>query len=266
MVAPGAPPRTGARALNEAVIYGVLVVAGVLAGFLNTVAGGGSLLTVPALMLLGMPAPIANGTNRLAVVSQSLAGAVAFRRAGKLPTEGVVATAAPSLLGAILGATLASIAPEWLLKPVLLGTMSLMALVVLFKPDLTRGSADEPPARLRERPLAVLGLFFAGVYGGFAQAGVGLVLLAVLAGMLRYDVARANGLKLAVVLVYGVVVLGIFVVAGQVDWIPAIVLAASTVVGSQLGVRFALKADPRWIRGLLFVAVVAVSAGAMLRR
>lgn len=266
MVAQRSPRGARGGALNDPLVtYALLVVAGVAAGFINTIAGGGSLLTVPALMLLGMPASVANGTNRLAVVSQSLSGAIAFRRAGKLPSGDVLKIAAPTVLGAVAGASAAALSPEWLLKPVLLGTMVVMAVVVLVKPDLTRASEDEAVASFRERPGALVGLVLAGAYGGFVQAGVGIVLLGVLAGLLRYDVARANALKLVVVLLYGVVVLGIFVLADQVEWIPAAVLAASTVVGSQIGVRFAIEADPKWIRALLFVAVVASSVGAWLK-
>lgn len=263
------PSDRARRALSDPIapygVYALIVLAGVVAGFVNTVAGGGSLLTVPALMLLGMPVSIANGTNRLSVVTQAASGAIAFRRAGKLPTEHVGRIAAPTVIGAALGATIAALAPEQWLKPVLLGTMATMALVVLIKPDLASATEGEVVSRFRDKPSALAGLFFAGLYGGFAQAGVGIVMLAVLAGLMRFDIARANALKLVVVLAYGVVVLGIFVWAGQVDWIPAVVLAAATVVGSQLGVRFAIKAKPAWIRGLLFVTVIASCVAAYLK-
>ncbi|MGE0786081.1 MAG: sulfite exporter TauE/SafE family protein [Sandaracinaceae bacterium] len=269
MVAARRRDRDGGRALSELALYALLALGGVGAGFVNTVAGGGSLLTVPVLILLGMPATVANGTNRLAVVTQTLSGVVAFKRAGKLHTAAIPSVAIPTTIGAALGAVGAAYAPEWLLKPVLLGTMAGVALLVLLKPDFLKGPKDgedvPPPLSLRERPAAWLGLLFAGTYGGFAQAGVGFVLLYVLGAMLRYDAARANALKLTIVLVYGVVVLGIFVAAGQVEWIPAAILATSTVLGSQLGVRFALRADGRWIRGLVFVATVASCVGAYFK-
>lgn len=246
-------------------LYAALVGAGVAAGFINTMAGGGSLLTLPVLMLLGLPANVANGTNRLSVVSQSVSGTLAFHRAGKLHTEAALPVAAPTIAGALVGAFAAAWAPPAILEPVLLGTLVLMALVMLVRPKLVLASPDEEPRRAWKSPASLLGLFGAGVYGGFVQAGVGFVLLAVLGGLLRYDAVRANALKLVCVLLFGLAALGVFVAHGQVEWIPATVLAVGTVVGSQLGVRFAIRADPRALRAFIFVCVVASCIGAYLK-
>lgn len=124
---------------------------------------------------------------------------------------------------------------------------------------------DEEPGRPWKDPRALLGLFGAGLYGGFVQAGVGFVLLAVLGGVLRYDAVRANALKLVCTLLFGTVALGIFVYAGQVVWVPAVVLAVGTVIGSQLGVRFAVKANPKVIRAIIFVCVVATCVAAFFK-
>jgi len=246
-------------------LYGLLVTAGVAAGFINTVAGGGSLLTLPALMLLGLPAHVANGSNRLAVVTQSISGVLGYRREGKLDTQAIGPVVAPTVFGAACGAGAAAYTPEWLLEPVLLGTMIVMALVTLVRPKLVLPDESEGPLTWRERPSALLGLFGAGLYGGFIQAGVGFVLLAVLGGLLRQDIVRANALKLVCTSLFGVVALGIFVYADQVAWIPAAVLAVATVVGSQLGVRFAVDTSPKVLRGIVFVAVVASVIAIVLR-
>jgi uncharacterized membrane protein YfcA len=128
------------------------------------------------------------------------------------------------------------------------------------------------PARVEEapepRPMhagAWLGLFGAGLYGGFIQAGVGFVLLAVLATGLRFDLLRANALKLVCTSIFGVVALAVFTVADQVRWAPAAVLAVATVVGSQLGVRFALKVSPKVIRWIIVVCVAASCIAIWLR-
>lgn len=246
-------------------LYAALVGAGVAAGFINTMAGGGSLLTLPALMLLGLPANVANGTNRLAVVAQSLSGVIAFHREDKLHTEAVLPVATPTIAGAIVGAGVAAWAPPTILKPVLLGTMVLMALVMLVKPKLVLAEEGEQIGSPWKSPKALAGLFAAGVYGGFVQAGVGFVLLAVLGGVLRYDAVRGNALKLVCTLLFGTVALGIFVYAGQVVWIPAAILAVGTVIGSQLGVRFAVKVSPKVLRAILFVCVVATCVAALVK-
>lgn len=246
-------------------LFGLLALAGIAAGFLNVLAGGGSLLTLPVLMLLGLPASVANGTNRLAVVTQSISGVIAYRRAGKLSTEALAPVVIPTILGAACGATAAAWAPEAILEPVLLGTMVVMALVMLVRPTLVAPDDEEGPRTWRERPWALVGLFGAGLYGGFVQAGVGFVLLAVLGGTLRFELVRANALKLVCTSLFGIVALGIFVVADQVEWISATVLAVATILGSQLGVRFAVKASPKVLRAIVFVAVVASVVAVLLR-
>jgi len=240
----------------------LLIVAGIGAGFINTVAGGGSLRTLPALMLLGLPANMANASNRLCIVAQSMSGAYGFYREGKLEPRSVGPILLPTAAGAGLGSLLASRAPNEILRPVLLGTLVLVALLMAFVP---RALADDHEQRQPVGARAAMGLFAAGLYGGFIQAGVGFVLLSVIGGVLRYDLVRANALKLACTIVFGVVALAIFVAAGQVVWFPAAVLAAATVVGSQLGVRFALKADGRTIRRIVLVCVVLSVVAIVLR-
>ncbi|RMH39380.1 MAG: sulfite exporter TauE/SafE family protein [Deltaproteobacteria bacterium] len=246
--------------------YLAVVAAGVAAGAINTVAGGGSMLTLPALMALGLPADVANGTNRLSVVSQSISGILGFRRAGALDEAAVAPVLLPTAAGAFAGAVLASRVPPGVLKPVLLATMVAVAALWLARPAAVTAPARARPRRLRDSPAGVAGLLAAGVYGGFVQAGVGFVLLSVLGGALRYGLAAANALKLVCTLVFGVVALAVFARAGQVAWGPAAVLAASTVVGSQLGVRFAVRAPPAAVRWIVFCAVVATCAGAYVRR
>lgn len=246
-------------------LYAILLVAGIASGFINTMAGGGSMLTLPALMLLGLPANVANGTNRLSVVAQSLSGVLAFHKARKLHTEAVLPTVVPAVLGAIGGAAAAAIAPPEVLEPVLLGTMIAVALVMLVRPKLVTASEEEEPRSAWRHAPSWLGLFGAGLYGGFVQAGVGFVLLAVLGGLLRYDAVRANALKLVCTLVFTLPALGIFVLADQVSWVPASLLAVGTVIGSQLGVRFAVKAGGRVLHAIVVLAVVATCVAALLK-
>ncbi len=249
----------------DPVYLAVVVFAGLGAGFINTFAGGGSMLTLPALMLLGLPADVANGTNRLCVVTQTAAGLWSFQREGRLEHRALPSVVIPTLVGATLGAYVAAawLPRDWV-KPVLLGTMLLMAVAMLVSPKLLAPDAGQEQTP-RQRPWAILGLFFAGLYGGFVQAGVGFVLLAVLGGTLRYDLVRANALKLAVIMVFGVVALGIFVMAGQVEWVAASVLAVATVVGARLGVRFAIEVKPKTLRIVVFVLVVIATVAAAFR-
>jgi uncharacterized membrane protein YfcA len=243
----------------------VLLLAGVAAGFINTMAGGGSMLTLPALMLLGLPADLANGSNRLAVISQSVAGVTSYHRADKLDTGNVAPILAPTILGALAGAWIAAVVPTAYLEPALLGTMLVMATVIVLRPSVLEPGEDEQPADLWRSPKGLAGLLLAGVYAGFVQAGVGFVLLTVLSGVLRYDLVRANALKLVCTLVFGVVACGVFAWHGQIAWLPGLVLAGAAVAGSLLGVRFALDVDKKILRWIVFVMIVAMVVAVLVR-
>ncbi len=242
----------------------ILAAAGVLATVVNVLAGGGGMIVLPVLMALGLPADVANGTYRLGVVTQSIAGTAAMRREGKLDTGSIVPILIPTVLGATVGALLAVWVPREVLKPIMLVTMILMAaLIVLRKQTLI---PDEGPALTpQEAPRSYVGLFLAGVYGGFIQAGVGFLLLGVLVGTLRHNLITGNALKLVITLAFGSVSLGIFVWAGLVAWVPAVVLAAASIVGARLGVRLMLRVPMAGLRWFVFVCVVATSIAAWLR-
>ncbi|MFZ1863479.1 MAG: sulfite exporter TauE/SafE family protein [Polyangiales bacterium] len=242
----------------------ILAAAGVLATVINVIAGGGGMIVLPALMALGLPADVANGTYRLAVVTQSIAGTAALHGEGKLDTGSIVPTLIPTVLGAIAGALLATWIPRELLKPILLVTMIVMAALIAFRKQ-TLIATEESPISPSQAPRAYLGLFLAGVYGGFIQAGVGFLLLGVLVGTLRHNLIAANALKLVITLVFGTVALGIFAWAGLVSWMPAIVLAAASILGARLGVRLMLKTPASWLRWFVFACVVATCIAAWLR-
>jgi len=243
--------------------WALLAGVGLVAGFVNTLAGGGSLLTLPALMLFGLPADVANGTNRLAILAQSGTSLTAFHRAGQLPTEAIVPMLLPTAAGTLIGAVSASQVPPEVLETVLLVTLTVMALVLALAPRAA-APEGETPRRLAERPLGSLGLFAAGLYGGFIQAGVGFVLLWVLGGLLRYDLVRGNALKAVCTLVFGSLSLAVFVAAGQVAWGAALALTVGTTLGAAASVRFALAA-PGAIRWVVLGAVLAAVAAAWLR-
>lgn len=242
----------------------ILAAAGVLATTVNVMAGGGGMIVLPALMALGLPADVANGTYRLGVVTQSIAGTAALNRAGKLHDSSIVPILIPTISGAVVGALLATWIPRELLKPIMLVTMILMAALIAFRKK-TLIAPEGSPLAPKDSPRSFVELFFAGVYGGFIQAGVGFLLLGVLVGTLRHDLIAANALKLVVTLAFGMVALGIFAWAGLVSWTPAIVLAMASVIGARLGVKLMLKVPVAGLRWFVFTCVVATSIVAWLR-
>ncbi len=248
---------------SELLFYGLLAITGLVAGVINTLAGGGSNLTVPALLLLGLPADTANATNRVGVILQCLVGARGFRKAGHLPLDDAGWILGLNMLGGLAGALLASFMPNMYLKPVMLGTMTLMALIILLRPNVIAPPPGTPAKKVQRHPGSWVALLLAGVYGGFVQAGVGFILLGTLAGVLRYDLLRANALKLLCTIFFTAVALGVFIWRGQVAWAPGLILAAGTMTGAQLGVRWALRIQQSTLKWFLF-AMTVVACGAAL--
>ncbi len=222
------------------------------------------MITVPALMLLGMPADHANGTNRVGILQQSLTGIRGFDKSGKLEKGAILPMLIPTVSGAVLGAFSTTWLHPDVLKPVLLGAMTTIALVMLILPDVVAPPEGTKTYTLRERPTGFLMLFGAGVYGGFVQAGVGFILIAALAAGLRYDLVRANALKVVCTALFSIASLPIFIAAGQIEWISGIILAVGMTVGSYLGVKFAVKVDQRHIKWMLFVMICVTSASVLL--
>lgn len=244
----------------------LLVAAGVGSGFINTLAGGGSLLTLPALILLGMPADFANGTNRISVLAQSASTVMGFHGAGKFDTRAAVSILAPAAFGSLIGSLTATWIDPKLLEPLLLFAMLAMAAVLALRPKAIAPTEAVLNLTVKEKPIAIFYLFLVGLYGGFAQAGVGYLSLLVLGAVLRYDLVRANALKIAISGMFGIVPLAVFLLAGKVLWVPGAVLAVATIVGSRLGVRFALEARADTLRWILFACVVLACSVLLWRR
>lgn len=241
----------------------VLVLVGFIAGIINTLAAGGSNLTLPLLMVLGLPADVANGTNRVAVALQCAVGVKGFQRHNRLDVPAIWPILVPSLVGGALGSTAAAVIPVAALKPLLLGTILAMSLIMLIKPGFISPPDGTPVVSVANSRGAWWSLLLTGVYGGFVQAGVGFILLAVLAGVLRYDLVRANALKIVCSLAFTLISLVVFVYFDQVQWVPGLILALGTMLGAYVSVRFAVTAKHTTMKWFLF-AMILVSCIAAL--
>ena len=225
-------------------------------------AGGGSNLTLPVLMVLGLPADIANGTNRVAIALQCVVGLAGYDKHEILDRPTLLPILIPSIIGGLFGAIAAALIPNLYLKPILLGTILLMALVILIRPDVIAPPPGVKNLSPNDSRGAWWALFAAGVYGGFVQAGVGFILLAALAGGLRYDLLRANALKTACALAFTSVALIVFIAFDQVLWIPGLILACGSMTGAHLAVKVAVRSSPESIKWFLFgMTLCAVVAG-----
>lgn len=250
--------------------YLLLLSAGVLSGVINTLAGSGSLLTLPALILLGLPATVANGTNRVGVLLQNIVAGNTFKQNRVLDMRGALLLSIPAVLGSLVGAQIAVNLNEELMQRVIGAVMVVMLFVILLRPE----------SWLSGKRLNLDGgfsftqgviLFAIGVYGGFIQAGVGIFLLAALVLSVGYDLVRANAVKIIIVLAFTISSLLIFARNAQVDWGAGLLLGAGNMLGAWWAARLAVRRGAGWVRWVL-VATVAASAlyllgiGEILRR
>ena len=236
----------------------LLLAVGVCAGFINTLAGGGSMLTLPVLMLMGMPADMANGTNRLAVVVQALTGVHGFNKHGYLETNDLYPIMKPMLVGALMGALAVSYMPPGILKPVLLISMMVMSVVMMFSSTAVFPGLDEKPKRMGNLRWGRLGIFLCGVYGGAIQGGVGFVLILFFSGALRYSLLQANAWKMLCTLGFSIISLIIFIMREQVVWLPGAILSAATVVGVLLSLKFAISVNQDVLKKFVLSVIVVV--------
>ena len=239
----------------------LLFVAGAAAGVINSMAGGGSFLTIPILIGLGLPPSTANGTIRVSILAQNATLAATFHKNGVRAHCLSLRLAAPILVGALIGSSLATQLDDAVFRPLIGAVLLVWALVLAFKPDRFL----HPPDEEREPTALTYGLtLLVGLYGGFLQAGVGFPLIALLSGQLGYDLVRTNSVKASLIFIYTCVALPVFALAGQIAWVPAIVLALGTMLGAWLGARWQLEKGSALVRWFVLAAVV-VAGLSMLR-
>ncbi|TPV94793.1 MAG: sulfite exporter TauE/SafE family protein [Myxococcales bacterium FL481] len=239
-----------------------LAVAGVIAGIINTLAGGGAFLTLPAMFAAGIPPGEANGSLRVAIAMQNTAGLWTFRRNGLRPSPVIKRLIGPLCIGAGLGAWGATSMGDARLRTVIGGALVVWAALLVLRPGKFDAPSGDP------RPIGVGALlltFLVGVYGGFLQAGVGFPLMALLVMYLRIPPVEANVVKVAGVLIYTLVALPVFVWADRVDWLAGTVVGGAAMVGAWIGARSQLRFGATLVRWVLVFAV-AVSGVAMLLR
>ncbi len=238
-------------------VYLLAIAAGILAGIINTLAGSGSLVTLPMLIFLGLPPSVANGTNRVGVIVQNIVGIGTFRRKGALDTTGSIWYTIPAMLGAIVGAMIAVDLNEEMMNRAIGIVMIIMLVVILVDPKRwLREKSDVSPGR---PSILMLGLFFViGIYGGFIQAGVGIFLLAGLVMGVGYNLTQANAVKLVIVLALSVAAIAVFIYNDQVNWWLGALMAVGQSIGAWLAARFAVG-NPNaniWVRRLLITVIV----------
>lgn len=241
----------------------LIAASGLIAGALNAVAGGGTLVAFPALLATGMTARMANIVSTIGLVPGYAGGSVAYRR--ELAGQGsrVRALAVTSVLGGITGAVVLLATPESSFRVVVPYLILASCALLAVQPRVGRWVAQRQGEHEGERSeitwLVQAGVFLAAVYGSYFGAGLGVLLLSVLGILLVDGMQRLNALKGLLSFVINAVSVIVFVVAGHVDWPPTIVLALTAWIGGGLGVRFARRLSPTVLRFAVITLGVVVA-------
>lgn len=234
---------------------GLLALVGIAAGWLNVMAGGGSLLTVPMMLFMGVPGPVANGTNRIAILAQNITAVTAFRRLGFADYRLSLSLSAAAALGALGGASLGvHLAGEWfdrVLALVMIGVMLLMAT------GHDRVQADGGAAQARNQVPGHLLMVAAGFWGGFIQIGVGFILMPILHRVMGLDLVRVNMHKVFIVLVFTIVALAVFASRLELLWWTGVGLAVGNSIGGWLGAHTTVRRGEKLIRRVLYLTLGA---------
>jgi len=233
----------------------LLFLVGLVAGTLNVIAGGGSLLSLPVMIFLGLPPTVANGTNRVAILIQNIGASWSFHRHGLVSREWLLLAVPPALLGAVLGTVAAVHIGELEFQKMLAVILVLAAAWQIWNPIKlpSDGNAELPAGKKR---LAFICVFFLiGAYGGFIQAGIGFLLMAATSAA-GFNLIRGNALKVTVVLAFTPLALLLFAWNGKVDWAMGFALAAGNFLGGLAGVHLQVLKGHKWVRGVVTVVII----------
>lgn len=234
----------------------LIFLVGIFVGFINTLAGSGSLLSLPMLIFAGMSPVVANGTNRISILLQTLTGLLTFRKEKMLDVKNAVLLSLAAVPGAIAGSLFAVKIPDEHMKTFIGVLIVFFFIITILNPKkLKKDHKEQYQIKLRWHHYLIF--IFIGIYGGFIQAGVGVFMLFALTITAGYDLVRANAIKLALTFVFTPFALAAFIYHNQVDWISGLVLAAGSMIGAWFAAKLAIKRGNSLIRYVLLVALAA---------
>lgn len=238
--------------LFEAIL---LIISGIAVGFVNTLAGGGSAISLSVLMMMGLSPAMANGTNRIAIIMQNIAAVSSFKKQKVLDSRKSLLLSIPAVLGSLLGAWLAVDIQKDIFEKAIGLILIVMLIFMFYKPK----NWVQENVLLVNKPLTwkqYTLFFFIGMYGGFIQVGVGYFLLAALVLGAGYELVKANAAKVLIVLMYMVSSFFIYVYNDLIHYAMGFTLAIGTVIGALLASRLAVKKGAEYIRWFILVIII----------
>lgn len=245
--------------MEEGYQYFLLAAVGFLVGFLNTLAGGGSLLSLPILIFMGLPPSVANGTNRIAVLVQGIANVAGYRSKGmEVGNPFIWYLCAAATTGTLIGSKLAIEIDEGLFNRILAIVMLLMALLMIIRPKA-------PLSGLTERIVGkyslwgMVAFFFIGIYGGFIQAGTGIFMLLALSSINRLTLMKSNVIKAVVMLAYTTGAVILFGLSGKLNWEIGLTLASGQALGGWITSRWSVDKGDGIVKFLIIIVIASMS-------
>ena len=233
----------------------ILIVSGFIAGVINTLAGGGSLLTLPILIFLGLPPGVANGTNRIGILMQSISGTLGYKSKGISTYPFNIYLGISASIGALIGAQIAIDIQGDLFNKILAITIVIVGVLIVFKSKKNTKVLQE---RLTGKHLYIscIGFFFIGIYGGFINAGIGIVIMFFLTKYNRLSLVKTNAAKVALVGIYTLGALLLFAYNNKVNWSMGLWLSFGAIFGAWFTSRYSVRKGEKIIKfSLLFVVV-----------
>ena len=242
-------------AFNDVII---LLICGVIAGFINTVAGGGSLLTLPILIFMGLPSNIANGTNRIAIFMQNIFSISGYKSRGVSDFKYSSWLSVSALIGSIIGAKIAINIDEDMFNKILSVVIIIVVLTIIYNKKTFNINSEN--ISIEKKIISVIMFFFIGIYGGFIHAGVGFLILSILSNYNGIQLSKANSIKVFVVFVYTFFALIVFIMENKINWILGINLGVGNSIGGWIASRWSYNKPDKIIKIFIIIssAIMAI--------
>lgn len=235
----------------------LVIITGFAAAFLNTVGGGGSLFSVPILTFLGLPITSANATSRVAILFQNIFAVGGFRSKGiELPWPYSLYLGLSSLCGGLIGALLASRIADEVFNKIFVGVMILSVFLIVYDPFKTKGAER---LNFKSQLTGVFFFFFIGIYGGFVQAGIGFLIIAVLSLVNNLSLVKSNYVKVFSAIIYTAVSIAVFAYEGKILWLTGLILAVGHALGGWYASRWSVNKGDVWIKRVMIISILAMA-------
>lgn len=232
----------------------LLIMSGVAVGFINTLAGGGTIISISTFMAMGLPIITAAGTNRIPVMLQNLVASIIFKKKKLYKFSEAIKLSIPLTIGALLSAQFTTTLSSNTFSIVFMCGLLIFAALLFYKPESWRREIRDETIKIKPRHWIIL--FVIGIYGGSIYVGMGYMLIGLFVISLGFDLIQANAIKNLMALILAPISLIPFILTSQVDYRMGFVHGIGNIIGAYIASKYALKLGPKFIKRLLIIMVI----------